>query len=269
MDIDDLKKKVTMLVAKDKLDDAIDLLSKNIQDSSEINEIILQSARFNDVKKQLRDGVIDFSEANQVKNQIRRNILDLVSAIEEEMKYKREIFGKESEKSDAMLTAFLSVGTPHNDFQKEYIESLKALLKEHNIQLETLGSTFWALKNPLVALRKKMTTVSGCVIVAMERLHVKEGIYKRESPQEAVVENEYYSTAWNQLEGGMAYQMNLPMLILKEDRLKMEGIFDGQLHEWMIVKIDPKNPAELREGAVGALINSWVNEVHNYENENR
>ncbi|GJM31243.1 MAG: hypothetical protein DHS20C18_02440 [Saprospiraceae bacterium] len=265
MDIISLKKSVTTLIAKNKLDEAIDLLSQNIMDSSEVNEIILQSARFNDVKKQLRDGVIDNSEANQVKNQIRRNILELVSAIEEEVKYKREVFGKGNEQKEDYIIAFLSVGTPHHDYQKKYIDALKAHLLEYKIQLETLGSTFWALKNPLVALRKKMESVSGCVIVALERLHVKKGIYKSKSPQEAVVENEYYSTAWNQLEGGMAYQMNLPLLILKEEKLKMEGIFDGQLHEWMIVKINPENPGELKEGPVGALIKAWVDEVSNFK----
>ena len=111
----------------------------------------------------------------------------------------------------------------------------------------------------------KMNTVSGCVVLAMERFYVKSGTYKRESAQEITVENEYYSTAWNQLEGGMAYQLNLPLLILKENNLKVEGIFDGQLHEWMIVRIDPKRPADLKEGAVSHLLKAWVDEVQKFK----
>lgn len=266
MEIHELKRSVLGLIAKDKLEEAIDLISENIKNNDEINELILQSARYNDIKKQVREGIIDFSKADQVKSQIRRNILELITALEEEVNFKREVFGKHDEAvaDPEKIDVFLSVGTPHQDFQKEFIDQLKAELQQYNIQLETLGSTFWALKNPLVALRDKMRTVSGCIVLAMERFHVKNGIYKSQSPQEFTVENEYYSTTWNQLEGGMAYQLNLPLLIMKEDKLKAEGIFDGKLHEWTIVHINPQNPSGLKEGAVNALLKAWVEEVHKY-----
>jgi hypothetical protein len=59
----------------------------------------------------------------------------------------------------------------------------------------------------------------------------------------------------------MANQLNLPLLILKDEILRSEGMIDENVFEWRIVKINPKNPEELDKYPVKQFIRTWVEEV--------
>ena len=70
------------LIGKDELALAIKNLYALLKDSPKLDEAILQSARYNDVIKQIRLGIVDFEQANITKNQIRYALLDLLREIE-------------------------------------------------------------------------------------------------------------------------------------------------------------------------------------------
>jgi predicted HTH transcriptional regulator len=70
------------LIGKDELALAIQNLYGLLKNSPKLDEAILQSARYNDVIKQIRLGTIDFEQANITKNQIRYALLDLLRDIE-------------------------------------------------------------------------------------------------------------------------------------------------------------------------------------------
>ena len=72
------------LIGKDELAKAIQLLYALLKESPQLDEAILQSARYNDVIKQIRLGTVDFEQANITKNQIRYALLVLVREIEEQ-----------------------------------------------------------------------------------------------------------------------------------------------------------------------------------------
>ena len=59
------------MIAKDELKVAIQELSFLLKNSEKLNEIVLQSARYNSLTKQIRMGTIDNNQANITKNQIR------------------------------------------------------------------------------------------------------------------------------------------------------------------------------------------------------
>lgn len=162
------------------------------------------------------------------------------------------------------ITAFLSVGDPHNDLQRRYLKALVAHLSRRGINAETLGSTFWSIRNPLKPVQQKMREVYGAVILAMERFHSKEGVYKEGSAQGKIVDDQYFATAWTQLEAAMAYQLELPLLILKEEKLVAEGMFDSGIHEWIIIRINPEDPGELKRDPIKAFVDSWIEAVRRY-----
>ncbi len=162
------------------------------------------------------------------------------------------------------ITTFLSVGDPYNDLQRKYLKALVKYLGTRGIKAETLGQTFWSIRNPLKPIQQKMQLVHGSVILAMERYHSKEGIYKENSDQEKLVGDQYFATVWTQLEAAMAYQLELPLLILKEEKLVAEGMFDPGIHEWMIVRINSKDPGELKRNPIKGFIDSWVEAVRKH-----
>jgi hypothetical protein len=159
------------------------------------------------------------------------------------------------------IPTFLSVGEPHNEVQQEYLETLVAYLSRHGIDAETLGRSFFSIENPLRPVQRKMREVFGAVILSMERFHSKEGIYKEGSASERVVGDQYFATVWTHIEAAMAYQLELPLLILKDERLVSEGMFDPGIHEWMIIRINSENTDELKHDPIKGFIDSWIEAV--------
>lgn len=82
MTFKDYSERIGNLIGKDDLKAAIWELNQLLKDSPQLNEAIVQSARYNEVMKQIRTGSISFEEANLTKNKIRLGILNLLEEIE-------------------------------------------------------------------------------------------------------------------------------------------------------------------------------------------
>ena len=76
--------KIRQLIRNDDLDAAIKLLGQLLKNAPKLDEAILQSARWNDLKKQVRMGQIDYESAQINKNQIRFAVLEMLKDIEEQ-----------------------------------------------------------------------------------------------------------------------------------------------------------------------------------------
>ena len=70
------------LISRDDLPQAISLTKALLEKTTYCNEAILHSARYSEITKQIRLGVIDTSTASITKSQIRNSILELLSEIE-------------------------------------------------------------------------------------------------------------------------------------------------------------------------------------------
>ena len=81
MSNDEYLNQIKRLVGNNKLEAAIKELGSLLKDSPQLNEAIIQSARYNDVMEQIRIGTISLEEAELTKNRIRKGVLDLVDYI--------------------------------------------------------------------------------------------------------------------------------------------------------------------------------------------
>lgn len=259
-----LKSEVTELIANDKLEKAILVLSNYFNNTYEVHEIILQSARYSALKKDQMNGLIDANTASAELNKLRLCVLTFLQEKEESLAFKSEVFDSNSkENSEDLIPVFLSVGTPHTTFQTNYINTLKDHFLKYKIDLKTLDGDDWTELDPLKPVSIKMASCYGCLVLAMERTYINKGISKRLSKQESKIENQCFATPWVHIEASMAYQLKIPFIILKEEHLKSEGMLDVNLFEGKIVKIDSSNPSELKEYPIKSFTRKWVEDVHN------
>ena len=70
------------LIARNELAAALTQLRSLLENSPKLDEALLQSARFQDIRKQIRLGMVSHAEANLTQNQIRAGLLDLLQEIE-------------------------------------------------------------------------------------------------------------------------------------------------------------------------------------------
>ena len=265
----EIRRSVEIYLAKGELREAIELMMQVTESSStSIREKTINlSGRFYDLNQEYLQGTGKEESIHNEKNQIRKALLELVRELPDASVQQPvaptpvnpQVAAKPD--PDAPIKVYLSVGTPHNEIQQRYLDTLKAELAKYHIEAQTLGSTFWSVKKPLLPIQKSMEEVSGCIVLAMERFYAVEGIYKRSSAQEKKIANELYATPWSQIEAAMAYQAGLPLFIMKDEAIRGEGMLDPATHDWMIVHINPEKPEDLLKDPLRAFLQSWVEEV--------
>ena len=72
------------LIARDEFPEALEQLRNFLGNTPKMDEILQQSGRFHDIRKQIRLGLVSHAEANLTKNQIRAGVLDLLSEVEKQ-----------------------------------------------------------------------------------------------------------------------------------------------------------------------------------------
>ena len=97
MKLKKFNEKIIKLIGKDNLDEAIKKLGNFLKSHPKTDELIIQSARYNGLKRQIRLGVIDWEKADLTKNKIRLALIELLDEIEEHHKQNEDI-QKEIEK---------------------------------------------------------------------------------------------------------------------------------------------------------------------------
>lgn len=262
MNFRELEAQVHELIGKNELDQCIKILTEYFEKSDRLNQIILQSGQYYSVQRDHQDGTIDYSEYQKISNQLRKNILNFIKSEEEDTRFKNKVFQSDDVvETSRTIPVFFSLGTPHTASQMNFIEKLKSHLLKYSIDLRTLDDDDWDNLNPLHPICKKMESCFGCLVLAMERFHVKSGVMKRGSKQERPLEDQNFATPWSHIEATLAYQLDLPFIILKEDSLRGEGMLDDNLFEWRIVRINPEQPEELDTYPIKSFIRMWVEEV--------
>lgn len=83
MNINQFREELNSLIVKDNLEEAIKLLGTLLKSSPKLDQVLLQRAKFADLMKQIRAGVINFENAEITKNRLRLSILDIASEIEQ------------------------------------------------------------------------------------------------------------------------------------------------------------------------------------------
>ena len=83
MDTNAFLSNIRDLIAHDDLTAALLQVRGLLENSPKLDEALLQSARFHDIRKQIRLGMVSHEEANLTQNQIRAGLLDLLREIEE------------------------------------------------------------------------------------------------------------------------------------------------------------------------------------------
>ena len=78
MDFKELDRTIKKLVADDEIAEAITLLSTYFKDHPVVHDIILQSGRYNSLRKEQIKGTVDFDTIQTYLNQLRANILIFV-----------------------------------------------------------------------------------------------------------------------------------------------------------------------------------------------
>ena len=120
---------------------------------------------------------------------------------------------------------FVSKPNALNREQTLFWDRLRHILLERGLAPRTLGETDYPNSAPIAGVRRVLDDCDGAIILGMTQLRVSEGVLKADSPSEGTAAGSLWPTAWNHIEAGMAFMLDLPMLIIREPGVA-GGVFD-------------------------------------------
>lgn len=120
---------------------------------------------------------------------------------------------------------FVSRPTSTSDLQTKFCNDLEAAIRIRGLRIRSLGTTDYSNKAPLLGVRQLLNNCEGVIILGLKQIFVKDSIEKDGTNKRQERKNFSLPTAWNHLEGGIAFALNLPLLIICEEGVE-GGIFD-------------------------------------------
>jgi len=107
---------------------------------------------------------------------------------------------------------FISKPNALNPTQVEFWRHIEGMLYERNLRPRSLGTTDYPNCAPVNAVRRVLTECYGCIVIGFRQIHVIRGIEKIRTKKEKSISDCYFPTVWNQIEAGMAFMLQLPIL---------------------------------------------------------
>lgn len=144
------------------------------------------------------------------------------------------------------VSVFLSVPHPHMSKQDAFIGSIREYLRSRGLEPRTLGVTDYDTHNPLTAVRRMLIESNGLLSVAFRRVHVTSATLRDgadfEQQRAAELPSFWLTSPWCHIETAMAFQMGLPILILRERGVKDEGILEKGVSGLYLPEFDLDDP---------------------------
>ncbi|MDR3007202.1 MAG: hypothetical protein LBV59_04665 [Sphingobacterium sp.] len=161
-----------------------------------------------------------------------------------------------------MIDIFISHPTPFNDDQKMFLNLLKRRLSNYGMNAVNLGINNWDYRKPLIPIKELIIKCKGAILVGLVRHHSYIGYEKENSSEQIESVHKYTTSPWIHLEGGMAYQAGLPIIILKEDKVFAEGILDPNNSESYILSFKLNENIVKLSDEIEQIIKSWVERIN-------
>jgi hypothetical protein len=131
------------------------------------------------------------------------------------------------------IPVFLSRAAPHRISQSQFLVALCGHLRERGIEPRTVGETDFGMVG-LDAIRGLMMQSNGLISVAFRRTIVHSGEDRPDSDipldrtQRMALQNDtWLTTPWCHMETAMSYQLGLPILVLVEKGVRLDGILEA------------------------------------------
>jgi hypothetical protein len=150
--------------------------------------------------------------------------------------------------TSAGVPIFLSYPKPHLEAQAAFLERVVDYLEERGLEPRTLGVTNYDMDAPLKAIRRLMLESNGLITIAFSRHHIAAGASRAganmRGSTEAPLHDVYLTSPWSQIEPAMAYQVGLPVLILRERGVVPEGVLEQGVLGTYMPQVDLSQPLD-------------------------
>jgi len=156
---------------------------------------------------------------------------------------------------------FVSMPSALTSRQKDLVDALYEELDRRRLYARTIGVTDFGTKSPLALVRRTMAKCHGALILGLIQGRIDTGTSKPGPKKRRPLRSSTFPTPWNQLEAGIAYAMDLPLMIVKEVGI-CGGIFDpGAVGDHFVHSVDLGTSRTWRTAELKSSLDEWNAEV--------
>lgn len=159
-----------------------------------------------------------------------------------------------------MINIFVSRPNSLSEEQENTIKEIEKLFKERDLVMRTIGTTDFPNVAPMLAVQNLMKECCGTLILGFPQTIIENGISKQNTPNEKNIENIIIPTPWNHIESAIAFNLNIPMLIIKDKEIN-GGIFDIGTTGHFIHTFDLSTQEWIKEPRFLQPFNEWYKDI--------
>jgi len=158
-----------------------------------------------------------------------------------------------------MPKVFVSAGTVTTPRQKAAVETVVNCLETNDLSARRMGVNEWSYKEPLKAIRKAIGECDGIVAIVFERYLFPSGS-ERKSDGDTALGATSLPTVWNHIEAAIGYANDLPLLVIVERGLWVQGFLEDR-YDWGVY-LSTFEPEDFRSERFTQMIRLWKADVH-------
>ena len=139
------------------------------------------------------------------------------------------------------ISVFVSRPTPHMKKQKDFFEEISKYLVARGLSPRTIGDTDFGTGEPLAGIRRLMFESNGILTIAFARTYIEKGKDKKKadnSLDEKELTDIWITSPYCHIETAMAFQLGLPILILRQKGVLADGILERGIIETYLPEFD-------------------------------
>ncbi len=162
------------------------------------------------------------------------------------------------------VSVFVSVPRPYTAKQAAFIKHIEDYLVSRGLERRTLGVTDYDTHAPLTAVRRMLIESNGLLAVAFRRVHITSAMVRDgadfEQQEATSLGNVWLTSPWCHIETAMAFQMGLPILILRERGVIADGILERGVTGAYLPEFNLDDPESLnveRSPEARQLLSEW------------
>lgn len=157
-----------------------------------------------------------------------------------------------------MIDIFISRPTILPEIYESSFQAFERFLDSKSIQPRRLGRSDYSRKPPLLGVIDLIKVCKGAIIIGYPQYKIFGHITK--AGEEEKVFNFLIPTPWNQIEAALAYQSQIPVMVIAQTDIS-GGIFDYGVTGEYVLKIDLSKNNWFEEESFQGIFKSWYDDV--------
>jgi hypothetical protein len=163
----------------------------------------------------------------------------------------------------AGIDVYVSHPFPHTPIQRDFIQRPHSVLVARGLAPRTTSDVETLQTSSLAAIKSQILESHGLLVVAFRKVWVERGTIRPDSEDPALpameISRSWLTSPYCQIEPAMAYQRSLPILVLREPGILLEGFLDRAADVFKAPEIDLlKDSADyFRSEAWGQTLDEW------------